>query len=77
MDCLSIFSLSVTHCVEGRWERGSNEHQLEAEMLLQSRYWLAFLKNDAAKMTELISAAMGKRGTEDLLLATQADTEAW
>jgi predicted Zn-dependent protease len=28
-------------------------------------------------MAELLSASMGKPGTEDLLLATQADTEAW
>ena len=28
-------------------------------------------------MAQLVSAAMGKPGTEDLLLATQADTEGW
>jgi len=28
-------------------------------------------------MARLVSAAMGKPGTEDLLLATQADTEGW
>jgi len=38
---------------------------------------LAFLKADAAKMAELALAAMGKQGTEDLLLASQADTEGW
>ena len=38
---------------------------------------LAFLKGDTAQMAQLASAAMGKPGTEDLLLATQADTEAW
>ena len=41
------------------------------------RYQLAFLKGDAAQMAQLASAAMGKPGTEDLLLAAQADTEAW
>jgi tetratricopeptide (TPR) repeat protein len=38
---------------------------------------LAFLKGDAPKMAQLASAAMGKPGTEDLLLAAQADTEGW
>ena len=28
-------------------------------------------------MAQLVSAAMGKPGSEDLLLATQADTEGW
>ncbi len=55
----------------------AEERKLESELLLQSRYWLAFLKGDTAQMAQLVSAAMGKPGTEDLLLATQADTEGW
>ena len=55
----------------------SEELKLENELLLQSRYWLAFLKGDAAQMARCVSAAMGKPGTEDLLLADQADTEGW
>jgi len=55
----------------------SEGRKLENEALLQSRYWLAFLKGDAARMAQLVSAAMGKPGAEDLLLATQADTEGW
>jgi serine/threonine protein kinase/tetratricopeptide (TPR) repeat protein len=55
----------------------AEERKLENELLLQSRYWLAFLKGDAAQMAQLVSAAMGKPGAEDLLLATQADTEGW
>ena len=55
----------------------AEERKLEGEMLLQSRYWLAFLKGDGARMAQLVSAAMGKPGAEDLLLATQADTEGW
>jgi tetratricopeptide (TPR) repeat protein len=54
------------------------EHRkLESEGLLQYRYQLAFSKSDAVQMAHLVSAAMGKPGTEDLLLASQADTEAW
>jgi tetratricopeptide (TPR) repeat protein len=55
----------------------AEERKLENEFLLQNRYWLAFLKGDAAQMAQLVSAAMGKPGAEDLLLATQADTEGW
>jgi tetratricopeptide (TPR) repeat protein len=55
----------------------SVERKLEGEVLLQYRYWLAFLKGDATHMAQLASAAMGKPGAEDLLLATQADTEGW
>ena len=55
----------------------AEERKLESEFLLQSRYRLAFLKGDAAQMAQLVSAAMGKPGAEDLLLATQADTEGW
>ena len=55
----------------------AEEHKLENEQLLQGRYWLAFLKGDAAQMAQLLSAAMGKPGLEDLLLAAQADTEGW
>ena len=45
--------------------------------MLVLRYQLAFLKGDAVQMAQLASAAMGKPGTENLLLAWQADTEAW
>jgi DNA-binding winged helix-turn-helix (wHTH) protein/tetratricopeptide (TPR) repeat protein len=53
----------------------ADERKLESQFLLQSRYWLAFLRGDAAQMAQLLSAAMGKPGSEDLLLAMQADTE--
>ncbi|HVN78584.1 MAG TPA: hypothetical protein VMW38_06265 [Terriglobia bacterium] len=55
----------------------AEERRLETELLLQGRYCLAFLKGDAAQMAQLGSAAMGKPGSEDLLLAAQADTEGW
>jgi hypothetical protein len=55
----------------------AEQRKLESELLPQGRYWLAFLKGDAAQMAQLVSAAIGKPGTEDLLLATQADTEGW
>jgi serine/threonine protein kinase/tetratricopeptide (TPR) repeat protein len=55
----------------------AEERKLEDEGLLVNRYQLAFLKGDKAQMAQLTGAAVGKPGTEDLLLASQADTEAW
>ena len=53
------------------------ERKLENDSLPRARYKLAFLKGDTARMAQISSAAMGKPGEEDLILATQADTEAW
>jgi eukaryotic-like serine/threonine-protein kinase len=55
----------------------AEERQLDSEALLVNRYQLAFLKNDTSKMAQLVSAAMGKPRTEDMLLAAQADTDGW
>src|ERR1019366_992280 len=55
----------------------AEERKLAGELLLGNRYQLAFLKGDTGQMAQLVSAAMGKPGTEDLLLAGQADTEGW
>jgi len=55
----------------------AEDHKLESEYLLGNRYQLAFLKGDAAKMRQTAAGAMGKPGTEDMMLAYQADTEAW
>jgi tetratricopeptide (TPR) repeat protein len=57
--------------------RQAEEHKLEGEVLLVNRYQLAFLKGDKAGMAQSASAAIGKAGAEDLLLAAQADTEGW
>ena len=53
------------------------ELKLEATWVPYLQYDLAFLRGDAAQMAQSVSAAMGKVGTEDLLLAAQADTEGW
>ena len=55
----------------------ADEHKLESEGLLVLRYQLAFLRGDVAQMAQRASTAMGRPGAEDLLLANQADTEAW
>jgi eukaryotic-like serine/threonine-protein kinase len=55
----------------------ADERKFESEQLLHLRYQLGFLTGDRSKMAQAVSAAAGKAGMEDLLLATQADTEAW
>ena len=55
----------------------AEERKLESEGLPGARYGLAFLKGDTAQMAHTLSAAMGKPGTEDVLLDAQANTEAW
>ena len=47
----------------------AEERKLEGEGLLVNRYRLAFLKGDTAQMAQMAAAAVGKPGTEDLLLA--------
>jgi tetratricopeptide (TPR) repeat protein len=53
------------------------ERKLESENLFALHYQLAFLKGDAAQMTHWVSAALGKPGAEDVLLASESDTAAW
>ena len=55
----------------------AEERKLENELLLQTRYQLAFVKGDATQMAQLLSAATGKPGMEHLSLVSQADTEGW
>ncbi len=53
------------------------ERKLSSEDIPLFSYQAAFLKGDAVQMAQLTSAAMGKPGTEDFLLAAQASTEGW
>jgi len=55
----------------------AEERKLGNERLMENRYQLAFVKGDTAQMEQLLSAAMGKPGMEGVLLASQADTEAF
>jgi len=55
----------------------AEERKLESEALLDTRYGIAFVKGDQAEMARLVTAAAGKVGTEDVMLAAQADTETW
>jgi tetratricopeptide (TPR) repeat protein len=73
---LAYASLNQLEEAEAAYKQ-AEARKLEGETLLQGRYSLAFLKGDTARMEQMVSAAMGKPGTEDSLLASQADTEAW
>ncbi len=72
-DCMSLDRLDEAEAVFKQAE----ERRLESEWLVVLRYQLAFLTGDAGQMAQLASAAMGKPGTEDLMLEWQANTEAW
>ena len=55
----------------------AEERKLQGEILLANRYALAFVKGSASQMAQLLFSGTGKPGIEDLMLAAQADTEAW
>ena len=57
--------------------RQAEERKLVVDDMLGNKYSLTFLKGDRVQMAQLAAAAMGKPGVEDVLLATQADTEGW
>jgi serine/threonine protein kinase/tetratricopeptide (TPR) repeat protein len=71
--CMSLNRVEEAEAVY----KQADKRKLENQLVLQGRYWLAFLKGDAAQMVQIVSAATGKPGAEDLLLAMQADTEGW
>jgi eukaryotic-like serine/threonine-protein kinase len=58
--------------VEEAWAKN-----LDTPFLHLLRYYLAFLKNDAAGMAQQLAWATGKRGVEDVFLAAEADTAAY
>jgi eukaryotic-like serine/threonine-protein kinase len=80
---LSHSNLAIDYVVLNHLEeaeavfRQAEERKLEDDPMPSSRYRLAFLKGDTARMAQIASAAMGKPSKEELMLAAQADTEAW
>src|SRR5262249_55882803 len=50
---------------------------LDSPNMRYGLYYLAFLRNDAAGMTQQLSWATGKLGVEDMLFAAAADTAAY
>ena len=51
--------------------------KLDGPYLRQSIYYLDFLRKDASGMREQFAWAMGKPGTEDILLSAESDTQAY
>jgi DNA-binding winged helix-turn-helix (wHTH) protein/tetratricopeptide (TPR) repeat protein len=75
---LCAFYISLNRLEEAEQVlKRADERKLESEQLLSLRYQLGFLRGDRSKMAQAVSVATGNAGMEDLLLATQADTEAW
>lgn len=72
-DYLALNRLDEAEAVYKR----AQERKLEGQILAQGRYQLAFLKGDTALMAQLVADSMGTAGAEDVMLASQADTEAW
>ncbi len=55
----------------------AQQRGLAAENVLQFWYQLDFLRGNSVGMAQIAAAAVGKLGTEDLMLATEADTDGW
>ena len=55
----------------------AQERKFEGDVLHSTIYLLAFIKSDAAEMDRQVAWAAGKPGTEDQLLSSQSDTEAY
>jgi eukaryotic-like serine/threonine-protein kinase len=79
----SYYNLGVDYVILNRLDEAeavfkqAEERKLENDEMPRARYELAFLKGDTARMEQVASAAMGKPGKEEIILAAQADTEAW
>ena len=73
LDYADLNRLDEAEAVYKEAEQGN----LKSEVLLAGRYRLAFLRADKEQAAHLAAAAIGQPGADDLLLAAQADTEAW
>jgi eukaryotic-like serine/threonine-protein kinase len=55
----------------------AQERKLDGWALRQMMYYLAFLRGDAEEMKQQVEWATGRPQSEDVLLSTQSDTEAY
>jgi serine/threonine protein kinase/tetratricopeptide (TPR) repeat protein len=55
----------------------AQERNFEGDVLHSTIYQLAFIRSDTAEMDRQVAWAAGKPGTEDQLLSSQSDTEAY
>jgi eukaryotic-like serine/threonine-protein kinase len=82
-DVVGYFNLTELYLALNRVEDAqktveqAQEHKFEGEVLHWGIYLLAFVKGDTKEMERQVAWAAGKPGTEDLLLSSQSDTEAY
>ena len=55
----------------------TQQRKLDGPTLRLGRYFLGFVQNDPAALQEQVNWSAGKPGAEDMMLSTQADTEAY
>ncbi|HMK22252.1 MAG TPA: protein kinase [Terriglobales bacterium] len=83
VDVVGYFNLMGTYLSLNKPEEAqqalseARKGNFDGEVLHWGIYLLAFYNNDPAEMERQLNWAAGKPGSEDLLLSTQADTEAY
>ncbi len=75
-------NLVQTYMALGRIDEAANTitiatRHARGPFLSQVAYMVAFIRRDQASMQQEVASALGQTGAEDLLYATQADTEAF
>jgi tetratricopeptide (TPR) repeat protein/predicted Ser/Thr protein kinase len=82
-DVVGYFNLTELYLALNRVDEAqktveqAQEQKFEGEVLHWGIYLLAFIKGDTKEMERQVAWAAGKPGTEDLLLSSQSDTEAY
>ncbi len=82
-DVVGYFNLAELYLALNRVEDAqktieqAQERKFEGEVLHWGIYLLAFAKGDSREMERQVAWAAGKPGSEDLLLSSQSDTEAY
>jgi Tfp pilus assembly protein PilF len=82
-DATNYGNVAVTYRSLNRFDEAkqvidqAQARNLASELLVAEAYVLAFLRNDAGEMERLLSAASGKPGMEEQLLAAASDTESY
>ncbi|MGA7930141.1 MAG: protein kinase [Candidatus Sulfotelmatobacter sp.] len=80
---LSYANLGLTYIAMNRLDEAKAifdqalAHKLDAGVLRENIYNLAFLRGDASLMEQQVAWSAGKSGDEDQLLSLQADTDAY
>ncbi len=82
-DIIFYDDLSAVYISLGRFDEAQTvindaaSKKLDDVFLRENMYGLAFLRGDTKSMQDIAAWAVGKPGVEDLILASEADTEAY